>query len=191
LNSVLKSISYWMHKVLLIIAEVALIAMLVMVCANVFIRYVMGTGGIKWIEEVPSLLVAIFAYIAMAMGVRDRLHINVSIIYNLFPKNSGWRKAMDILSDLVMLLCGLFMLYYGFQRLFMQMRFPGTLPMTHWPVWITYIPIPLAGIPITFDSILYLFGVLKPTDLIYGEEEVDYAEILKKQKLEREQEAAH
>ena len=57
--------------------------------------------------------------------------------------------------------------------------FPGILPMTGWPTWLQYLPAPLAGFLMTFDQILFLTGIVDPKDLLYSEEEIDYAKIVK------------
>ena len=173
---------------MLYVADVALIAMVIIVTMTVVLRYVFNTG-IGWAEEVPRLLVTLFAFLAMAMGVRDHSHMCVSIIYNLFPKGGKMRKFMEALGDVVVLICGLFMVYYGGRRCLQMMSLPGKLPMTGWNTWIQYLPIPLAGFVISFDSILFLTGVIKRDDLLYSEPEVDYVEELKKQEAEREVQA--
>ena len=61
---------------------------------------------------------------------------------------------------------------------------PGTLPMTGWPIWIQYFPIPFAGFLISFDCILFITGVLKKGDLIYSEVETDYVAMVKEQQKE-------
>lgn len=181
--SFLRTLNKWTHMVMMVIAEIALIAMVIIVTATVVMRYVFSTG-IGWAEEVPRLLVTLFAFIAMAMGVRDHSHIGVNIIYNLFPKQGGARKFLDYFADFIVLLCGLFMLYYGGRRCIQMMRLPGKLPMTGWNTWIQYLPIPLSGLVISFDSILFLTGILKRDDLLYSEPEIDYAEEIKNQQIE-------
>jgi len=58
-----------------------------------------------------------------------------------------------------------------------MMGLSGTLPMTGLKTWWQFVPIPLAGFLITFDSILYLTGVLKPGDTLFSEPDKDAAEI--------------
>ena len=89
---------------------------------------------------------------------------------------------MDVLSDIATLICGIFLLYYGIMYI-ARLR-PGYLPMTGWPTWLQYIPAPIGGFVMTFDSILFLLGILKPEDLLYSEPEVDYQEMLKQQEAE-------
>lgn len=181
----LRTANRWVHKIIVFIAEIALIAMVIIVTMTVILRYVFNTG-IGWAEEVPRLLVTLFAFLAMAMGVRDHSHIGVNIVYNLFPKEGKMRKFMEIFADVIVLLCGLFMLYYGARRCIQMMNLPGKLPMTGLNTWIQYLPIPVAGFVISFDSILFLTGVLKRDDLLYSEPEIDYVDELKKQQAEKE-----
>jgi TRAP-type C4-dicarboxylate transport system permease small subunit len=160
---------------MLLIADVALLSMVVIVSMTVTLRYVSNTG-VGWAEEVPRLLVTLFAFLAMAMGVRDHIHIGVNVVYNLFPKDGAMRRFMINFADFVVMLCGAFMLYYGGRRCLQMMNLPGRLPMTGLNTWWQYLPIPLAGFVITFDSLLFLTGVLKRDDYLYSEPEVDYVE---------------
>lgn len=179
----LRVINHWAHFIMLIIAEVALASMIVIVFMTVLLRYVFNTG-IGWAEEVPRLLVTLFAFLAMAFGVRDHIHISVNLLYNRCGK---WgKKFFDYLCDTSMLVCGIYFLYFGGRRMLMMMKFPGTLPMTGWPTWLQYLPIPLAGFLITFDCILFLTGVLDKGDLLYSAKEVDYVAIVKQREAARQ-----
>ncbi len=173
MQKTLVSIDHGIQKVVLLIAQVALCSLVLLVTANVVLRYAFGMG-IKWSEEVPSTLVALFAFLACAMGVRDHLHVAVSVIYNRFPEGGKGRKVLDILTDLCSLLVGLFMLYYGYQYFAKMRQFPNNkLPMTGWPRWVQYFSVPIAGLVITYDSLLFLFGVIKPDDKIFSDTEED------------------
>ncbi|MFA6706876.1 MAG: TRAP transporter small permease subunit [Sphaerochaetaceae bacterium] len=183
ISEMLLVLNHWVHKLLLYISEIALAVMVVIVIMAVTLRYVFSTG-IGWAEEVPVLLVTLFAFLAISIGVRDHMHISVNIVYNLFPHGGKVRKFFDIFTDVCVLLCGLVLLYYGTIYVQRLSKLTGTLPMTEWPTFIQYLPAPMAGFVITFDSILFLTGVLKKDDLLYSEKEVDYTEILKEQKKE-------
>ena len=187
MNNTLILLNKCVHRIMLFIAQVSLLAMVVLVTYTVTLRYVFNTG-VGWAEEVPRLLVTLFAFLAMGMGVRDHLHIGVNIFYGLFPKDGRARRFMVFFGDFVVLLCGAFMLYYGYMRCATLFRLPGRLPMTGLATWWQYLPIPMAGFVITFDSILFLTGVLKRDDLLYSEPDVDYEEEYKEQ--HRKQESA-
>ena len=92
------------------------------------------------------------------------------------------RKFMNFLADFATLICGILIFWYGLQFI-LRLR-PGILPMTGWPTWLQYIPAPLGGFLMTFDSLLFLFHILDPDDLLYSEKEVDYQELVKQQASE-------
>ncbi|MDL2317892.1 TRAP transporter small permease [Eubacteriales bacterium OttesenSCG-928-A19] len=184
--SFLRTLNRWTHRVILLVAEVALIAMVIIVTLAVVLRYVFNTG-LGWAEEVPRLLVTLFAFLAMAMGVRDHAHIGVNLLYNAFPKDGRMRKFLENFDDVAVLLCGLFMLYFGGRRCIQMFSLPGKLPMTGLNTWVQYLPIPIAGFVISFDSILFLTGVLKRDDLLYSEPEIDYVEEVRQQEEMRKE----
>ena len=174
-------VNHWCHRIMLCIAQVAVVVMLCTVFMNVILRFCFNSG-ITWAEEVPRLLVVLFSFLACAIGVRDHMHISVTIIYNRFPKDGKARKVMDFLVDLSTLICGIMLFYYGI--MFIARLRPGFLPMTGWPTWIQYIPAPMGGFIMTFDSLLVLFHILDPDDLLYSEKEIDYQELVKEQQAE-------
>lgn len=166
----------WLHRFFLLISELSLAAMVIVVTMTVVLRYCFNTG-IGWAEEVPRLLVTLFTFLACAMGVRDKTHMSVGVIYNRFAKDGAGRRVLDILTDVCILLCGLFMLYYGGLRCIKMMGLSGTLPMTGLRTWWQFLPIPLSGFLITFDSLLFLTGVLKQDDTLFTEHEKDASEL--------------
>lgn len=173
----LRKIDRGIHRVLLIIADISLVAMVLILTYTVVLRYVFNTG-VAWAEEVPRLLVTVFVFMACAMGVRDRAHITVNLVYNRFEPGGKMRAFLEYLGDFVVLLCGLFMLLVGGQRVLRMLSLPGTLPMTGWPNWVQYASVPIAGFVMVFDSILFLTGIIKHDDHLYTEAEIDYADLL-------------
>ncbi len=165
---ILRSVDTVIHKILLVIAQVALFAMIAIVCTTVFFRYVLNSG-IIWAEEVPRTLVALFAFIACAMGVRDHLHIGLGFFYTRLPANGRGRKILDILINLSTFSCGAIMTFYGWNLCVQLWRF--TMAATGFPRSVQYISMPIAGTIIMYDSLLFLFGVLKEDDLLYSEKE--------------------
>lgn len=170
----LKKINGWMHRALMLIAQISLAAMTIMVFVTVVMRFFFNRGN-TLAEEVPRLLVTLVAFVAMGMGVRDRTHISADIIYNRFPKGGRVQRALDLLSTLLVFICGIFMLYFGMQRILNQARVAGVLPATGLPIWVQFVPIPLCGLMIVFDSVLFLLGVIKPGELFYADPETDDA----------------
>ncbi len=173
LAKVLRGIDSVIHMIMLIVAEIALVVMVAIVTANVFVRlFIPKMGGFVWIEEVAFILISLFTFLACAMGVRDRFHIGISILYNRFPEGSTGRRVLDIVSKVATLAVGLIMVYFGWQLCQKLGRFPMT--NTRWPRWVQYMSMPIAGSVIIYDSILQLLGVLHDDDLLYSEPEVQY-----------------
>lgn len=165
---ILRKINRGIHKCLLMIAQVAVIALVVIVTYTVIARFVFNTGN-SWAEELPRILVALFAFLACAMGVRDHLHVGVGVLYNRLPEGGIGRKILDILTDVCVLIVAIFMIKVGWDYCMSLAARGGKLPMTQWPVWIQYISIPISGVIMAFDSILFLTGVLKQNDTIFSD----------------------
>lgn len=175
LCQMLVKLDHIFHKLMLILSQLALVAMIVIVTMTVVMRYCFNTG-LSWAEEVPRLLILVFAFAACAAGVRDHMHVSVTAVYNRFQVGSKARKFMDVLVDLSALLCGLFMLVSGAQRTAKLFSLTGVLPITGISVAWQYLPIPVAGAVMVFDAALFLLGILDPDDLIYSEKEIDFTD---------------
>ena len=189
LAATLVKLNHITHKIVLFIAQASILAMVAIVTLTVILRYCFNTG-LSWAEEVPRLLVTVFAFIACAIGVRDHMHVAVNAIYNKFPVGGKVRKALDVLTDVVVLLCGLFMLYTGGARTMKLFSMPGALPITGISTAWQYLPIPVAGFVITFDSLLFLTGIVSRDDLLYSEKEIDYTDVAALKEMEKK-EAEH
>lgn len=175
LRKVIIPINHLIHKIMLLLSELAIVAMIVIVFATVVMRYCFNTG-LSWAEEVPRLLILVFAFAACSAGVRDHMHVSVDAVYNRFPVGSKARKIMDIGVDVAALLCGLFMLISGGDRTMRLFKLPGSLPITGISTAWQYLPIPVAGGVMVMDSILFLTGILDRDDLIYSQKEIDFTD---------------
>ena len=189
LRAALVRLNHMVHRLMLIIAQISILAMIAIVTLTVVLRYGFNTG-LSWAEEVPRLLVTVFAFMACAIGVRDHMHVAVDAVYNRFPAGSRARRAMDTGADVITLLCGLFMLLSGGQRTMKLFSLPGTLPITGISTAWQYLPIPVAGFVMTFDSVLFLTGLLRRDDLLYCEPEIDFTDDAAVERLLREGENA-
>lgn len=187
-RAMLVRLNHLTHRIMLIIAQLSILAMIVIVTLTVVLRYCFNTG-LSWAEEVPRLLVTVFAFMACAIGVRDHMHVSVDAVYNRFPAGGRARRLMDVLTDAATLLCGLFMLVVGGQRTMKLFSLTGTMPITGISTAWQYLPIPVAGFVMTFDSILFLTGIIRRDDLLYSEPEIDFTDEEAVNRLRREGEA--
>lgn len=166
--NILRKIDHWLCTILLLIAQIAMVALVVIVTYTVIARFVFNTGN-SWAEEVPRVLVALFAFLACAMGVRDHLHTSVGVLYNRLPEGGKARKVLDVFSDVLVLIISIFMIVVGSKHCLSLAQKGGQLPMTRWPTYIQYISIPISGAVMLFHSILFLTGVLKPQDTFFSD----------------------
>lgn len=172
--ALLVRLNHLLHRIMLVVAQLSILAMIVIVTLTVVLRYCFNTG-LSWAEEVPRMLVTVFTFMACAIGVRDHMHVSVDAVYNRFPVGGRARRFMDVLADAAILLCGVFMLFVGGERTMKLFALPGTLPITGVSTAWQYLPIPVAGFVMTFDSILFLTGVIKRDDLLYSDPAADSA----------------
>ena len=56
-------VNHWCHRVILTLAQIALVIMLCTVFMNVVLRFCFNSG-ITWAEEIPRLLVMLFTFLA-------------------------------------------------------------------------------------------------------------------------------
>jgi TRAP-type transport system small permease protein len=142
------------QAVSVVFAMVCLTAMVCITILGVFLRYVLNTG-LQWGEEITLVLVIWFTFIALAMGISLGLHININILPQRLP---AWiQKALSALRSAVILITGIVFLVYGI--ILVRFTSRSILPATMLPSSIMYLPVPIAGVYVTCDSILGIFGI--------------------------------
>lgn len=136
-----------------IIAMFLLLAMTGITSINVFMRYVMNSG-IQWGEEIARVLVVSFTFLAMALGVKQGLHINIHVLPQKLP------KFMDIILDsiryLVVISVGVILVRYGIGLIEFSSR--SILPASRLPGSVLYFVMPFSGALIVIEGVLDLFG---------------------------------
>jgi len=148
LKKLLDSVFVWVLK----LAMVLLVAMVVLVFLNVVLRYGFSSG-IHWSEEISLVIVIWFTFIAMALGVKENLHINVSILPKKLPK--AFFTVLDCIRDVLVVAIGGIMIFYGWKLTLNGAR--SFLPATHIPNSINYLVLPVSGIFIVLYAIIHLY----------------------------------
>lgn len=151
-KKVLDALFVWVLK----LAMFMLMAMVVIVFFNVVLRYGFSSG-IHWAEEISLVIVIWFTFISMALGVKENLHINVTILPKRLP--TKLYLCLDVLKGLLEVLIGVIMIIYGW-----RLTLNGTksfLPATRIPNSINYVVLPIAGIFIILYAVTYLTEDLK------------------------------
>ncbi|HUX12131.1 MAG TPA: TRAP transporter small permease [Spirochaetia bacterium] len=144
-----------LHVALVYLAEFLLVAMVVLIFANVVLRYVFNSG-IIWSEETALLIAVWFSFIAMALGVKHRLHIHINLLSSAhIPPQLDtilWK-----IRDVVVVVVGAAMLWWGWILVGFTMR--SILPATGLPAGVLYAVVPIAAVVIIYEGIVHLLNV--------------------------------
>ncbi len=136
-------------------AKFLIVLMVVIVFANVTLRYGFNSGLI-WSEEVALLLAVWFIFIAMALGVKQGLHISIEL-YAAAKLPRWFDKLLVLLRDLVRLMVGFAMLRYGWDLVGFTMK--SIMPATKWPAGLLYAVLPVSAVLIIYESFTDLLGI--------------------------------
>lgn len=161
----INKVFYLIHQGLVQLAKSMMIAMTLIVFVQVVCRYVFNFS-IRWSEEVPLILMVWFGFISMAIGVKKRLHISIELFYNMFPE--ALQKVILKVVDLLVMSFGICMVVFGYKLAMFTMT--STLPATKLPTGWLYMAIPVAGLLISYDSLMDLLGI----DKIEEPEELEF-----------------
>ena len=108
-----------------------------------------------WSEEVTLLLLAWFAFMGIAIGCRENLHLSMDVLDNLSYK--GFLKALDKLIEASTFVFGVYLIIYGWE--FTSLMSESTLPATKLPNSVLYVVMPLTGVMVCAYSLLQLVGI--------------------------------
>ena len=146
----------FIHLTLVAFAKILLLAMVVLIFSNVFMRYVLNSG-IPWSEEVSIVIVVWFTFISLALGVKHRLHISLCLLPERISPRTDFLLAK--ITDLATLFLGYVMVRYGW--ILVQFTSRSILPATEFPASVMYFPLVLSGILVAYEGFMNLFGLDK------------------------------
>lgn len=146
----------FIHLTLVAFAKILLLAMVVLIFSNVFMRYVLNSG-IPWSEEVSIVIVVWFTFISLALGVKHRLHISLCLLPERISPRTDFLLAK--ITDLATLFLGYVMVRYGW--ILVQFTSRSILPATEFPASVMYFPLVLSGILVTYEGFMNLLGLDK------------------------------
>lgn len=147
-KKILDSVFEWVLK----LAMVLLLVMVVIVFFNVVLRYGFKSG-IHWSEEISLVIVIWFTFIAMALGVKENLHINVSILPKKLP--AKFFLTLDTAKDILEILIGVVICYYGWKLTVNGAK--SFLPATHISNAVNYLVLPVSGVFIVAYSLIHVY----------------------------------
>jgi TRAP-type C4-dicarboxylate transport system permease small subunit len=94
-----------------------------------------------WLQEVTSALFVYGAFLGMAVATRRMDHLMLSAITE--SMRGGARLAVEVLNRVVVLACGVCMVWFGWENFlhgFGSFRMPSLTPLAWW-----YLAIPISG----------------------------------------------
>jgi len=135
LNSFLNSLEWVANK----IVRYFMVALLIIVCTNIFFRYVLSSS-FSWAEETARFLLIWITFMSATTMMRRKEHFNVVIL----KEGTSLRTFFIYFYRIVFIALGLIMLIQG-TRYTYKMAFQLS-PATHISMGFIYIVIPIAGL---------------------------------------------
>jgi TRAP-type C4-dicarboxylate transport system permease small subunit len=144
-----------------VIAGLSLGAMLVVVTIQVVMRYFFSnTPG--WSEELARQFMILFCFIALALGVRDKIHIALTIIADRLLKKI--RLPLEIIGKILIFVLGV-MMCINMGPYFTKLKY-NRLPGTGIPVGWQYLFPTAVGVLIALIAVYQVYDHFK-----YGTDE--------------------
>ncbi len=151
LKPVCKAVNFLYH-IFLVFASLVLLAIVLIVSAQVFARQLLN-ASIRWSQEVAQLLMVWMAFITCAVGVERDLHIGIEMFYARFPK--VLQKALFYVNWLLIIVIGFFFVIFGMGQTLSTTT--SRLPSTGWPKCVMYMIIPVSGVFIIYFGLIKMF----------------------------------
>lgn len=134
------------------IAMALLVLMTVLIFADVICRYFLHFS-IAWAGEVSLIFLVWFVFIALAVGVRKRVHISIDFLSYFLPK-AVVEGVVQRLVDVLTIGFGCVLVYFGIELI--QIGSYSTLSSIDLPTWIEYLFIPVSGVLVVYSAAMDL-----------------------------------
>ncbi|MCF6094839.1 TRAP transporter small permease [Microaerobacter geothermalis] len=145
-----------MNEVMKHILNLLLFVMVIVVFAQVLIRYIFDQP-LAWSEELARYILVWITFLGAAYAMSKKAHVGVEIVVKLFPKN--FQKIVTVLSALLSLFFFGMMIYQGY--LFVERTMAQTSAVLQLPMGGVYFVIPLSGVLISINLIYYVIQELR------------------------------
>ena len=132
----------------------ALLSVVLIMSVQVFTRK-LANFVFFWSEEGILLALVWFAFMGIAVGFREGIHMGIDALTNMFGKR--FNRGIDIWIELMGLMYGIYFLVYGWEFTVMMME--STLPATKLPNAVVYLVMPISGFMVCVYSLLHLAGI--------------------------------
>ncbi len=135
-----------------VITGLSLVVLTVLFGWLVFGRYVLNVTP-TWVEQTALLLIMVIAFLGAAVGIHEDTHLSVELFREIAPK--PLRTALIVLVDVILIVFGFLMLYYGWQLT--VFKWGSDIPLIQLPEGLRSVPLTIAGALIALFSIGRIF----------------------------------
>lgn len=133
-------------------AIICMVVMVAVVFFEVVKRYIFKQG-FSWSQEVSTTMMVWFAFIGIAIGVLEKIHMSIEMFTAKLPRRVvAWIDSVDYL---LIAAFGVLMIVFGVQ--IMQVTKNATLPATKLPSAVLYIILPLSGALVLLNGLIVAF----------------------------------
>lgn len=123
------------------LAVAMLVALLLTLSAQVFMRYVLGIG-FAWIEEVVRILFIYVIFLGAIVGMQRNLHIRVTAGLALFPPSVA--RAIRYFADLLLFLFCLAVAWHALEMTLNTLQFRFELKNLGISMFWAFLPVPIS-----------------------------------------------
>ena len=146
-------------RVCIFVAGTALVAMTVIFAWLVYGRYVLNDTP-TWVEQVSLLLIMVISFFGAAVGVNQNKHLSVVIFRSIGPE---WLRTVFVfVSDLLMLVFGGMMFWYGLQLT--QFKWNTLIPLIQVSEGFRSLPLTICGLLIFLFSAGHMIRIFLGRD---------------------------
>ncbi|MEQ9241074.1 TRAP transporter small permease [Roseovarius indicus] len=124
----------------LILANASLAALVLVLAAQIFFRYVLHIG-LSWSEEISRFVFVWFVYISASLAAQRGSHIRVTLFARLLPVPD---RFVFLLADLVWVVFNAFVVAAGVMLVTRTLKYPVYSTSLFIPLAYIYLVIPLA-----------------------------------------------
>lgn len=141
-----------------VVLRVSVAAMLVIVVAQVFFRYVVN-DALTWAEEAARYLLVLTTFLGASVAMRRSAHMVVGLFVERFA--GGARRAVDLAVQAVSCIVYVVLVWHG--GVLARANFDQFSPAMSIPVGVLYLMIPAAGTLLGLDALERIVLLLRPS----------------------------
>jgi len=141
-----------------IVSTIFLFSGVCVIFYGVIMRYLFNSPE-SWVEELSTYLVIWGILFGFSVALRNSRHIKVELFYDKMPSNI--KKIMDFIVNCLGILFCLFLIYYGSILVIDSYNSGITSLNMGFPLWITYLILPISCLMFVFRFIKETIDLLK------------------------------